>query len=692
MKLFRKSIYPGLAACGLLALATACSEDNTLSGAKEVYISLNPAAVTLSLGDTVKVSASVSNISGDEIDTPIAWSVDDADVARIVEFRDTVFEIGDTVFTSADSTAWYIPRNVKSIGEELYYGVVATPGAQGRATKMRATLANGKFAVGTVSVTNHSPKGVNPVAETVRTYRPSSVEVIDTVWFTVEPWAIVSDYVPTAKLEKTDEGPSQLELADDPIIINEKARTIGVKILPDRSHGNFRLTLSVGGNGDVATGSANVTVCPKITVGMWDADPAYGMSAPSGDQFYGFNYEVRKTIDINTDVQVYARLMVEGGRQEDVANARGSYSWEVESGNSLLITGKEERNNEYGFDCVLTLRSGITPGENVINFCSPDTIAPVMTAYITVLDFNKDFPVNDIIVTPANGQPLDGLTVSSKANLELDVKVDPLTSLAYHRPTVEIANPSVLSFQSFSGTLLILSGENPGTTTVTLKSLDVTKVLTVTVTDEVVEMNWASALERMVAGQEDNFKLSLRTASGQPWTQPITWKSSNTKVLTVTGSGETATVKAIADGKATITATTVSAAGKTTTLTREVTVAAGLDDIIVSDATIGRTGDAGYYADGSRYGFYVSLPDHGYNNIWIYTKQLVTDFNGLMAASIFDGASIDGSSATVTASSLTISGYNATTGEATASGEISLSMGGAAVKLVFQNATLYYQP
>lgn len=692
MKLFRNSIYMGIAVA-TVAIASSCSEDDTLSGAKAVYITLDPAAVNLSLGDTVKVSASVSNISGDEISTPISWTIDDESVAKVVEFRDTVFTAGDTIYTALpDSTQFIIPREVKSIGDKLYTGVVANPGSQGKSTLLRATLSNGKFAVATVTVTNHSPSGVTPLSENVRVYRPSDVMVRDTVWFAVEPWAIVEDYVPTFKLTKTDDGPSQMTADEDAVVIDHANKHVGVVLLPDRSYGEYDLSLTIGGNGDVVSGSTTVTVGPGIKVGMWDPD-VEGMSAPSGDQFYGFNYEVRKTVDINSEVKVWARLMVEGGRPEDIANAHTSYSWDMVSGNSLMITGMEEISNEYGFDCVLTLRAGISTGDNVINFCSPDTAALTMSAYITVLDYNKDYPVKDIVVTPNDpNMSLDNLVASAAGNLELDVKVDPLTSLAYHRPEVTVANPEILEFVSYTGTLMTFRGIKPGTTTFTLKSLDIEKTFSVTVVEEIVEINWLSAADRLVAGQTDVYSINVRTASGETNTLPVVWKSSNPAVLEVTGSGETASVKAVAEGTATITATITSATGKVTTATRMVTVTGGLDDIIVTDADFDAGGDAGYYSNGGRAGFYVSLPAKGYNNIWIYTKEVLSNFNGLMAADIFSDVDFDGSAATVTASTLTLSGYNAATGEATATGDITLSLGGAPVKIVFDNVLLYCMP
>lgn len=647
------------AIAGLAAITTGCSEDDTLDGAKEVYITLNPSAVTLCVGDTVSVSAAVTNLSGKTINTPVAWSVDDESVAEVILRPDSEIEND--------------------------YVVVAKEGAQNKTTKLRATLTNGRYAVTTVTVTNHSGEGVIPAVETKRVYRPGIAEVTDTCWFTVQPFAIVKDFTPTFELKKID-GEAELHPTDKPVYIDEETGRVGVVYYCDRSYGTYNVILTVGGNGDTKSGSTEVVVGPGIKVGMWDKDTTLGMSAPSGNQSYGFNYEVRKTVNINTDVKVYARLMVEGGRPEDIANARGCYKWEVESGNSLLITGMDEEDNIYGYDCVLSLRSGITPGENVINFCSPDTLAPVMKAYITVLDFDKDFPVNDIVVT-SETQDVNNLVVTSGANLELQVKTDPITSIAYHRPEVTVADPSILEFASYEGTLLVLRGKKPGKTKVTLTSMQVTKSIEVTVNEDVVGMDWTKGNDQLPVGQQDTYTVKVRTASGEAWTGAVKWTSSNSSVLTVSGNGENATVKAVAGGKATLTAEVTTAAGKTTKISREITVK-DVEDIIV-DATTLRDGDAGYYPDNAgRAAFYLYMPAVGHEDIWIYTADTRTNLNGNYSAADFDGAKIDGAAATVTASTLTVTGFDGST--ATANGDITLSMNGTTFKVIFKGVTVNY--
>ena len=417
-----KSIkHIAFAAFSSMMLLCSCSEEATLEGAKEVYIEITPSEISLAIGDTVTVSARVTNLSGNEIDTPIAWSIDADEIA---------------VMTTDNS------------GNPA---VIARSGAQGKTTKLRASLTNGMYAVGTVTVTSHEAQSVVPEEETMRMYRPGDEVETDTVWFFVEPYAIIDDYVPTFSIAATTghtNDPATLEATESPLVYDSDLHRVGVAVYPSRSHGEFNVTLTAGGGGVTASGTCVVTIGPSVKVGMWDPDIA-GMSAPTGDQYYGFNYEVRKTSDINQEVKVYARVMVDGAREEDIDNARDCCTWAIESGNNVLIVGNEQVDNIYGYDAVLTLRTGIESGESVLVFTSPDTASPEMRAYITVKNYDKDYPVNDITISPvAEGMTVDNLTATVNGNLELNVSVDPLTSLAYHRPEVTISDPSVLKYVS----------------------------------------------------------------------------------------------------------------------------------------------------------------------------------------------------------------------------------------------------
>ena len=628
-----------------IALMASCSEDDTLDGAKEVYLEITPSEVSLAVGDTVDVTARVTNLSGNTINTPITWSVDATDIARVI--------------TREDGTS----------------AVVACEGAQGKTTKLRATLLNDKYAVSTVTVTTHEPESVVPQLESTRMYRIGEAVESDTVWFFVEPYSIIDDFTPTFKITASEgyaTAPATLEPTESPLVYDADLHRVGVAVYPSRSHGQFDVALTVGGAGTTATGTCVVSISPQVKVGMWDPDLS-DMTAPTGDQFYGFNYEVRKTVDVNKEVKVYARVLVDGGRAQDVENARGCYTWTVESGNNTLIVGEDEVDNEYGYDAVLTLRTGITSGETVICFNSPDTAATTMKAYITVKNFDKDYPVNDIVVTPAeSGMTLDNLTVGVGGNLELNVSTDPITSLAYHRPTVTIADPGVLSYESYEGTLLLLRGLKPGTTTVTLQSMSISKSYTVTVTDDIAEINWVTSASSMAAGQSQTFEVRVRTTSGGANTFPVTWTSSDTSVITVSPASDSqrATVTALKDGTATVTAT-VTSAGKTLRVTQQITVVSGYADITVTEC--------GYYMDDNKAGIWFTAGD--YDSAWLYTKDVYFTLPGSLLVSDFAGVNFDGTTGTVTASTLRVEGT-------TVNGTVTVSLGGVPVNVIFDNATI----
>ena len=105
---------------------TACEEEATLDGATEVYITIDPMDINLKLGDTVRISATVTNVSGKVIETPVSWSIEDQTVAAL---------LGDTA-------------------------VVALDGGQEKETRLKAMLENGKYALTTVTVSRNLPDGV----------------------------------------------------------------------------------------------------------------------------------------------------------------------------------------------------------------------------------------------------------------------------------------------------------------------------------------------------------------------------------------------------------------------------------------------------------------------------------------------------------------------------------------------------
>ena len=84
---------------------TACEEEATLDGATEVYITIDPMDINLKLGDTVRISATVTNVSGKVIETPVSWSIEDQTVAALLDRKSTRLNSSHTQKSRMPSSA-----------------------------------------------------------------------------------------------------------------------------------------------------------------------------------------------------------------------------------------------------------------------------------------------------------------------------------------------------------------------------------------------------------------------------------------------------------------------------------------------------------------------------------------------------------------------------------------------------------
>lgn len=248
MKLFNKILF-GSAIVAVAAGFTSCKEEATLGGADAVYIELGASNPTMLVGDTLRLTAKVTNVSGKEIKTPITWSVDDENIVELVEIHeftkvknpnytkpapgtdnpdagsadegdDNGDNTGDdTNVDNGDNSGEAAAQSRAEEGEEtgdntgddntgdnggvnttdkwiyqetISYGLVAQPGAQGKSTAVRATLENGMFAMTTVSVGRNSlTNAIEPNEEFVNAY----IDAPGTIaWFKVSNIALIDDY------------------------------------------------------------------------------------------------------------------------------------------------------------------------------------------------------------------------------------------------------------------------------------------------------------------------------------------------------------------------------------------------------------------------------------------------------------------------------------------------------------------
>ena len=199
----------------VLLSVVGCKEDDTLDGAEEVYIEISPKDGYIMLGDTVSLRAIVSNVSGDVIDTPVKWSVDDDRVLKL--------ENGN---------------------------VTAVEGAQGKSTNVRATLQNGKYAISKMTVTNHIVDGVGALVDTYYSYNND----FDTIWFVVNPKNLLLDYEPTVENSN-----KQLVVPKaNSLKVNKETGMVGYAFSSAREAGSATITLSIGPSGNEEKASTDI--------------------------------------------------------------------------------------------------------------------------------------------------------------------------------------------------------------------------------------------------------------------------------------------------------------------------------------------------------------------------------------------------------------------------------------------------
>lgn len=496
-----------------MGIFVGCNEDDTLDGATEVYITLNPTDIILRVGDTIKISALVTNLSGDRINTPVTWSVLDEKVAKI---------LGDTA-------------------------IVCVLGAQGKETKVKAELVNGKYALASVTVTTNLPKGITPVNEEglVISSKRSYDITHDSVLFVVSPKELLEDFIP----QYTIEG---LEEYKNPMTIDKEAGLVAIHYAAPRSAGEGKITVSIGEQATAQSASCSVLLMPVIYATFYGekyADMPYLDTRPDKSVLpQWFAYTNETNMDINSEATIRVAMNIESGAKEDIEAAYKAYRWEVISGSSVVVTRMEEEFVEnQGFDAVLTVRSGIDEGEAEFHCITPDT---VLVATFTVQNYKTRYPVDEITVDRSS------VSMSMGDVLMLTTGVVPSTSYAYHKPKVIAEDPTIVEVGKYDGNMITLKGLKAGTTKLVLTSSDKTLEIPVTIAEAIKSVLWESGNNRtLFVGQSVRWGVNITTASGAPNPYDVIWTSSNPSILTATPVEENkdaGMITAVAEGTATV--------------------------------------------------------------------------------------------------------------------------------------------
>ena len=494
-----------------MGIFVGCNEDDTLDGATEVYITLNPTDIILRVGDTIKISALVTNLSGDRINTSVAWSVLDEKVAKI---------LGDTA-------------------------IVCVLGAQGKETKLKAELVNGKYALTSVTVTTNLPKGITPVNEEglVISSKRSYDITHDSVLFAVSPKELLEDFTP----QYTIEGLEEYKI---PMTIDKEAGLVAIHYAAPRSAGEGKITVSIGEQATAQSASCSGLLMPVIYATFYGekyADMPYLDTRPDKSVLpQWFAYTNETNMDINSEATIRVAMNIESGAKEDIEAAYKAYRWEVISGSSVVVTRMEEEFVEnQGFDAVLTVRSGIDEGEAEFHCITPDT---VLVATFTVQNYKTRYPVDEITVDRSS------VSMSMGDVLMLTTGVVPSTSYAYHKPKVIAEDPTVVEVGKYDGNMITLKGLKVGATKLVLTSSDKTLEIPVTITESIKSVLWESTNNRtLFVGQSVEWGVNVTTVSGGTNPYDVIWKSFDPSILTATPvEGSRGIITAIAEGTTTV--------------------------------------------------------------------------------------------------------------------------------------------
>lgn len=595
-----------------VTIFSACEEEATLDGATEVYITINPTDISLSMGDTVKISATVTNLSGKVIKTPITWSIADKSVATL---------LGDTA-------------------------IIAVNGGQGKETTLKAMLENGKYAITSILVSRNLPDGVTCVANdstlaemtTKRSYNIAH----DSILFAVSPKTLLYDYEPVATIE------GAVTAYDPEITIDTVKGLVAVHYAAPRSSGEGKITLSIGESSTVKSASCDIVVAPQLLATFYGDDYAnmpYLGTRPGKEvlsMYYAYTYE--KEMDINTEDTLRIAMNIQSGAREDIENGYNAYRWEVVSGGSIVIAGKE---NEYveneGFDAVLRVRSGVEEGETEIHCITPDT---VFVATFRVQDFKNRYPVEEITVDK------DPITMPVGGTVLLTTGVIPASSYAYHKPVVKAADPTKVSVGSYDGNVIPIRGLALGSTELILTSNGKEKRVPVTVTEGIHSVLWVSGNARTIfAGQSVQWAIDAKTLSGADNPYDVTWNSTNPDVVTAQQTGDDnkhGTITGVSVGTSDVTAEVAGVSSDVATV-RVIELPVNLN---LTATNTDKQGSAVYDESGNL--VVVITPTSGYELI-----MLTLPFNG---GSSYDGQyslagatiNIDGAETEVTSGNLTV--------------------------------------
>lgn len=598
MKNYRNVLYVGSVLSMLLLLFAGCKEDDTLSGAKEVYIEINSPKhnTSLTLGQRVPLRAAVTNISGDTIDTPLKWRVADETVLRIVN----------------DS-------------------IEAVPGSQNKATNVYVELENGKMAVSQIRVIRHIPEGVAPLLEGIHyTYNTPK----DTVWFSISPKGLLLDYEP----QVTNSNEELIKPLEAGLYVDKETGLVGYVFASERGKaGEATVELTIGPEGDKKKASVNVVLCPEVVLTFGDSfNPTLLITTKN------------MIMDVNSVDTVWAFTEVGSRYPDDFAVAEKNYNWAF-SGDGAMISnfGSDQLGN--GHDAWAEVKSSPFEGQLSVRFiCRGNEIV----ATIDIQDFDKRYRVDELTVDKAE------LSIPMESEDYITPFIVPESSYAFHQPVFVSENPDIAKVVGYIGGAMYIRGMSLGKTNIIVTSRDKKVVVPVTVTEKVNSVIWVKNYPVMFEGTSADWRVKVETSSGS--TYPATWLSEDEEVAKVNvnnDDSQSATVTALVPGETSI---KVEAGGKFVN-TFTLTVLAAPSEVVFTAKNTDMNGNAAYPED-DRLLVLVSETDGGKARNWRFSisgADLSGDYTGTYNANTNHiVADMNGAPLNVTSGTIELSEYD----------------------------------
>lgn len=574
MKLY-KSILLGMAGILSAGAVSSCSDEkDTLSGADAVYIEITPTDISVAAGDTVYLSAAVTNVSGKTINTPVTWSVDDENIAKLVEVRtgkpvksksraEGDDETGDVDNEEAnDSTDLDepAPAPVDTVWTSRM-ALIGQQGAQGKTTRVRATLENGQYAVTAVNVVARSiNNAISAYTDFKRSYQRSPN---DTVWFQVEPYNLVNESEITYELSITKMISPAPDEADnlfhqnhadpkDNIVYDPERHLVGVVYDGPRCAALAQCEMTITNSQGSSSAIVPIYVIPALSPGFeyQGKRPNYGPESPSNIKLK----LITETMDINSSFNVGVCIGIDCGSNIEIEHAynaelAGLMEWTVEGSAVVIEDVFVDFDYESGYVSYLRVRSGSREGFSKIEFHMPEQ---TLVCNLTVENYNVSHPV-DSVTFKKQGEPISEALFKMGSSAELSINVEPDASFQYHRPEVTVADPSILEVQPYvdgEGDTRRFTLKKPGTTMITATALGKSTTIPVTVEDQCLYIQWQDIYSSSIEMMENNStEISAKIAMAYNSTalHAPTWHVSDPTVLQVTPN-------ASVYGKATITA------------------------------------------------------------------------------------------------------------------------------------------